>query len=400
VAEDAVEALAAAAEFDICTSCDARVTEGRPLQGAITRLQRPDGGCLSVLKVLLSDACHYDCAYCACRSERRFRRHSLTPDALARAFIELNRAGLVDGLFLSSGIHSSPAESMEKIVTAVEILRTQHQFTGYVHLKVLPGAPRDCVERAVEIADRTSVNMEAPTQRGLDALSSRKHQAEDVIQRMHWIREAAARARPGSLKAGQTTQFVVGATNESDREIITAVDGLRQSVGLRRAYFSAFRPIRDTPLEGEPPCPPLRQHRLYQADWLLREYGFEKPDLAFDGTGNLPLAMDPKLAYALRNLHRFPIEVNTAGKDELLRVPGIGPRVAQRVLLARQRGRLTSYGELRALGLANARARPFLLVDGRREGKISDALRRNRLHPGQLELFLPAEAVRLATAVH
>ncbi len=274
------------------------------------------------------------------------------------------------------------------MLTSAEILRDKHRFSGYLHLKVLPGAPYDCVQRAVELADRVSVNMEAPTQHNLDRLATRKRLSQDIIQRMHWIRRAAERAGPGKLKSGQSTQFVVGPAGESDREILNSVQALRRSVGLRRAYFSAFTPVADTPLEGEPPTPPLRQHRLYQADWLLREYGFKLADICFDQHGKLPLHTDPKVAFALHNLHLFPLEVNRATRRELLRVPGIGPRSARRLLAARRRGHIASVDELRRLGMTLRRAAPFLLCDGRRLGRLSDLFRRTPTSPAQLQLAL------------
>jgi predicted DNA-binding helix-hairpin-helix protein len=274
---------------------------------------------------------------------------------------------------------------MQDMLTAVEALRERHQFRGYVHLKILPGSPYDAVERAVDLADRVSVNIEAPTQKALDHLSSDKALAEDVIKRMHWIKQAAERSG-GKLKAGQTTQFVVGVAGESDREILNASEGLRRSVGLRRSYFSAFRPIADTPLAGEPPAPPMRQHRLYQADWLLRHYAFDLGDIAFDQAGHLPLALDPKLAFALHHLHEYPVEVNRATRAELLRVPGIGLRSVERILAARQSAKLTSLDDLRALGAVTRRAAPFLLVGGRQEGRLNDLLRKQRVAMDQLAL--------------
>jgi predicted DNA-binding helix-hairpin-helix protein len=284
------------------------------------------------------------------------------------------------------------------MLTAVEALREKHGFRGYVHLKVLPGAPYDMVEKAVELADRVSVNMESPTQKTLDRLSANKALAEDVITRMHWIRRASEKARPGSLKSGQTTQFVVGVAGETDRQLLSASEALRRSVGLRRAYFSAFRPIPDTPLAGEPAAPLMRQNRLYQADWLLRFYGFYLSEIAFDTDGHLPLAIDPKLGFALRNLHLFPIDVNDAGRASLLRIPGIGPKSADRILEARLRGRLKSLEGLREIGVATGRAAPFLLVDGRHQGRFSDVLRKHRAAMDQLHLDLsPAPATASAT---
>jgi putative DNA modification/repair radical SAM protein len=374
---DKLTLLSAAADFDLCATCAAtsQVTAGEVLAHSITRLFLPNGRTLSVLKVLMTDACHYDCFYCANRSERRCRRHSFTPDELASSFMHLRDCGLVNGLFLSSGIHSRADETMRDMLTAVEIVRKQHRFPGYIHLKILPGAPYDCVAEAVELADRVSVNMEAPTQSALDRLGTRKRLAEDIIQRMHWIRQAAARAGQDKLKSGQTTQFVVGPAGESDREVLASVSALRRSVGLRRAYFSAFRPVSDTPLEGETPTPPMRQHRLYQAEWLLREYGFNLADIPFDDEGRLPLGLDPKVGFAVRSLHLFPIEVNGASRAELMRVPGIGPKSASRIIAARRGGRITSLGELRRMGVTIRRAAPFVLCAGRRMGHISDLLR-------------------------
>lgn len=388
---DKLTLLSTAARFDLCATCGpvSQVVADDTFANSITRLFRPDGSTFAVLKVLMSDACHYDCLYCANRAERPFRRHAFTPDELASNFMDLRDRDLVSGLFLSSGIHGSPAASMADMLTAVEILREKNRFSGYVHLKVLPGAPYDCIERAVELADRVSVNMEAPAQRNLDRLATKKSLSTDIIQRMQWIRKAAEHAGPGKLKSGQCTQFVVGPAGESDREILNSVEALRRSVGLRRAYFSAFSPVPDTPLEGEPLTPPLRQHRLYQTQWLLRDYGFQLADICFDENGKLPIDTDPKVASALRNLHRFPVEVNRATQQELLRVPGIGPRSARRLLAARRRGRITSLNDLRNLRVTVRRAAPFLLCDGRRVGRLSDLFRQTPVPPDQLQL-LPA----------
>jgi len=385
--------LSAAAEFDACAECSPRASRDvRDLiSPSITRLHLPRAGCLSVLKVLQTNACEYDCLYCANRAERRCRRYALKPEDLAAGFADLHARGIVNGLFLSSGINGSAAATMARMIDTVEIIRTRYDFRGYVHLKVLPGAPYDCIERAVLLADRLSVNVEAPTQQALDHLSTRKHLYSDVIQRMHWIRRAAQQAGEGVLRSGQTTQFVIGAAGESDRETLNAVEGLRRSVGLRRAYFSAFSPIGDTPLADEPPAPALRQHRLYQADWLLREYGFHLGDLVFDETGNLPMETDPKLAFAARNPQLFPIEVNRASRADLLRVPGIGPRSAARILAARARGRLTSVDDLRNLGVPASRAAPFLLIDGRPGGDPARILSR-RTRASQLGLPLACSA--------
>jgi len=266
---------------------------------------------------------------------------------------------------------------MGDMLATAEILRERYAFTGYIHLKVLPGAPYACVERAVDLADRVSVNMEAPTAAQLARIAPDKHMFGDVVQRMQWIRRAAA-AREGLMRAGQSTQLIVGAGRETDREILNAVNALYRDVGLRRAYFSGFQPVSDTPLAEQAPAPPMREHRLYQVDWLLRRYAgvYAMGDIAFAPDGNLPLGLDPKVAIALGQRARFPVEVNRADYADLLRVPGIGPRSAQRIVRERRAGRFAQLDELRRLGVVVRRAAPFLLINGRAQGDVDAFARR------------------------
>lgn len=261
---------------------------------------------------------------------------------------------------------------MERMIATVELVRFKYQFKGYIHLKLLPGCEQAAVERAVQLADRVSVNLEAPNAERLRKLSEDKHLDQDLLQPMQWSKEF--RERGLGAKAGLTTQFVVGAAGESDHEILSTVAGLYRKVELSRAYFSAFQPIMNTPLDHLPATPPQREHRLYQSDFLLRQYGFVLEDLIFDTAGNLCTEIDPKLAWARAHPGFFPLEINRASREDLLRVPGIGPKSAGRILRVRRQERFRRIEDLRATGAVAERAAPFLLLDG-------------RLAPRQLELF-------------
>jgi len=393
-----LSALGAAARFDVCTaSCGpaaSRRMRASPLgeisRRAITRIALPDGGTVPLLKILQTNACRHNCHYCANRADRGHRRFRFTPEEMSAAFMDLYHHRHVQGLFLSSGVEGSPARTMADMLTTVEILRERHAFRGYIHLKVLPGAPYDCVERAVELANRVSVNMEAPTEAQLRRIAPDKHMPDDVVQRMHWIKRAAA-AREGAMASGQSTQFVVGAGRETDRELLTSATALYRDLGLRRVYFSAFEPVSDTPLEAQPPAPQMREHRLYQTDWLLRCYAgvYSLGDVVFADDGNLSLDVDPKLAIALRQRERFPIELNRADYADLLRVPGIGPRSARAIVKQRKsHGRFAHLDDLRRAGAVIRRAAPFILINGRAQGS-ADAFARLAARPAPHRDQLP-----------
>ena len=239
----------------------------------------------------------------------------------------------------------------------------QRGFQGYVHLKIMPGASDAAVEAAMAVATRVSINLEAPSARRLSRLTSTKS-FQEILDKLRRIRALQA-AHPRWVPAGQVTQFVVGGAGESDAEILDVVARLYRELGLKRVYYSAFTPVPGTALEGRAPTPPLREHRLYQADWLLRDYGFQREELVLDPDGNLPLAADPKLAWALHHPERFPVEVNTVPERELLRVPGIGPLSARRIVALRRTARIRSLRDLSRLGVAVSRARGFLLLDGK-----------------------------------
>jgi putative DNA modification/repair radical SAM protein len=363
-----VEILGRSAQYDLCgEACGTDAARKKDDLGRwIYPAALPDGRRVAMLKVLLSNACRKDCYYCANRASRDFRRVSFKPEELARAFDQMHRKGLVEGLFLSSGICGNASRTMDQMIATVELVRKRYAFSGYVHLKILPGASFAHVERAVQLATRVSVNLEAPNAERLARIAPRKDFTASLLQPMHWAKGLIKSSNGRLVPAGQTTQFVVGAAGESDQEILVTTARLYEEIGLARAYFSAFQPVVDTPLEGHPPTPPLREHRLYQSDWLLRQYDFTFEELIFDEAGNLPCEADPKMMWAQAHPERFPIEVNRVGREELLRVPGLGPRSVARILRLRRRGTFRTLTDLKKTGAVVGRAAPFILLDGKR----------------------------------
>ena len=363
-----IEILGRSAQYDLCSeACGSEATRQRDDLGRwIYPAVLPDGKRVTLLKVLLTNACERDCAYCANRRGRDFRRVSFTPEELARTFEEMWRRGQVEGLFLSSGVCGRSGQTMDRMIATVEIIRQRIAFPGYVHLKILPGATPAHIERAMQLATRVSVNLEAPNPARLARIAPSKDFTAALLEPMRWVQRLRQESEGRLAPAGQTTQFVVGAAGESDREILTTADLLYRQVGLTRAYFSAFQPVPDTPLAGHPPTPLWREHRLYQSDWLLRKYGFTFEELVFDEDGNLPRQADPKMMWATAHPERFPIEVNRASREELLRIPGIGPRAAARIVRLRKRGKFRELSDLRRVGAIPKRAAPFVLLDGRR----------------------------------
>lgn len=330
----------------------------------IHRAVMPGGKRIALLKTLLTSACERDCHYCAFRQGRDFRRATFSPDELARLFMRMHWSGIAQGLFLSSGVAGGGPSTEDRLIDTAQILRRRYRFRGYIHLKIMPGAERDQIETAMRLANRVSVNLEAPNSSRLSSLAPRKVFGAELFQRLRWI-EDIRREKPGPWPSS-TTQFVVGASDERDVELLATTEFLYREAGLARTYFTAFSPVPDTPLEHHPPTPAEREHRLYQASFLLRDYDFCAEELPFDRHGNLPLDTDPKLALAQVTLVHTPVEVNTASRRELLRVPGIGPKGAEKVARARQSGKLRDLGDLGKLGIATQRVAPFVLLDGRR----------------------------------
>jgi predicted DNA-binding helix-hairpin-helix protein len=361
-----IEALGESAQYDLCNTCGAAARRRDDLGRWIYPAALPDGGRVRVLKVLMTNVCEKNCYYCGVRASRDVPRTSFTPEELAGAFDRMQRADLVDGLFLSSGVCASADQTMDRMIACVELLRACYRFSGYVHLKLLPGCSTGHVERAVQLAQRVSVNLEAPNAARLETIAPRKDFFHELTEPMRMAKQLIDASGGRLAPAGQSTQFVVGAAGEPDREILSTVSGLYSELNLRRAYYSAFQPVPGTPLDGREPTPAWREHRLYQADWLLRFYGYTFDDLIFDGGGNLPRKADPKLLHARSHPEIFPVEVNCASREELLRVPGLGPRSVARLLAWRRQGTLRELTSLSRAGAVAERAAPFVLLDGRR----------------------------------
>lgn len=358
--------LGSAAKYDICSAsaCSPETASWAAAspRNAVCHSFTPDGRCISLFKVLQTNNCQKDCSYCPNRVQRDIPRASFTSDELARVFHEFYRRNYVEGIFLSSGIAKGPSYTMEELIKTAELLRFNYKYKGYIHLKIIPGAKYEYVERAVQLATRVSINIEAPTPGHLQKLSKLKNYDDEIINRMKWIKQFSTK---GNLPAGQTTQFIVGAAGESDSDIIKTSSSLYSQTGLRRIYFSAFQPVSGTPLEGLKAAPVIREHRLYQCDFLMRQYGFNLNDIYFSKEGNLPLDLDPKMSFALNNLHLFPLEVNKASVRELLRVPGIGPASARRIIQARRNFLINSSDELKNMGVVVKKALPFVQINGR-----------------------------------
>ena len=336
----------------------------------------PYGPHRTLLRILMTNACSFNCHYCPMRRDRELPRTLLTPDEIVRIFLTAVARNWASGLFITTGIPGRPTRVMDQLITVLELLRLKHRYRGYIHVKIVPGADDAQVERITALASRVSINLETPCGESLAAIAPDKRFATTwhTLQRAQGQVVAARQEErqgrprddltPGGA-AGLTTQFVVGATPDTDRTLIAKSGELYRRGGVHHVHFSAFRPIRDTPLEGMPGSPVVREHRLYQADHLIRRYGFRGDEIIFDSLGNLPHTHDPKLAWALAHPELFPLELNTASREELLRVPGIGPRVADRIVATRRTALLRS-GDLRRLGATLTRAQGFLMIKGRR----------------------------------
>ena len=361
----------------------------------------PGVGNRRIFRILLTNACRFSCDYCPMRAERDLPRHALEPASLARLFMTAFRRGWCDGLFVTSGIPKDPVFAMERMLELVEILRFTHGYRGYLHAKALAGAEPGQIERLVRLVDRVSYNLEAPCQRALDEHAPGKsvasgvallETARDAALAVREARRASARQAPAPLPASLSARPTPGretppsarrhesrrddavrrgTRQESDRELLSFAEGLEKKRLIHHPQFAAFRPIRNTPLENVPETPPLRERRLYQADHLMREYGFSAEELVYGKDGHLPLDHDPKLTWALANPGRFPVELTTASREELQRVPGFGPRAVERILETRARESLRDAADLKRLGVQVGRAGGFVTLRGRLIGTRS-----------------------------
>ncbi len=332
----------------------------------------PQGGTINLLKTLMTTACKNDCIYCPFRAGRDTLREHLTADEMAKVFIDLFRGGIAQGLFLSSGIVKNAVLTQDEIIKTAEILRQRYSFKGYLHLKIMPGSERDQVIRTMQLANRISVNLEAPNAFRLSTLAPKKDFELELMQTLQYVdlvrREMPAYEGWNGRWCSSATQFVVGAVGESDRELLETSESLYRTVQLGRTFFSAFTPHPDTPLENHSGTPLVRQNHLYQASYLLRDYGFQCRELVFSGDGNLPEDRDPKLAWAQVHIQESPIEINTADRFQLLRIPGIGPKGADRIIAARKVHRLKELSNLSKLGIRTQNPAKFILLNGKRPG--------------------------------
>lgn len=351
--------LSADAQYDLACACSSSKDEHRrrsPAGGWIYPVTLPEGGRSTLFKTLISNECSNDCKYCPLRDERDFRRCSLGPEETASQFMKYYNAGEVFGMFLSSSVCGTPDVAMSRLTAAAELLRRKHRFRGYIHLKVIPGASPAAIERAVSLSSAVSVNIETPGAENLRKLSVRKDYLNDIIEPIKLISRLTGRGCR-SQRVKQTTQFIVGAAGEKDRQIVKYMSGLYDRLNLHRIYFSAYQHglgSADLPGERNPPDNSndilTREHRLYQVDFLLRKYGFSGEEIPFDCNGNLPLDTDPKEAWARANPGFFPVDVNRAPREELLRVPGLGQVTADRIIRRRRTGRLRSINQIGRTG--------------------------------------------------
>jgi predicted DNA-binding helix-hairpin-helix protein len=335
------------------------------LSDCISHVQTPTGA-KPILKSMLTTACERNCFYCPFRAGHSgTKRLTIAPDEMASAFNTMQQSGKVDGMFLSSGIIKGSVTTQDKLIDTVEILRKRYQYRGYIHLKIMPGAEYDQLHRAMQLADRVSINLEAPTPERLEALAPKKDFTGELLlelQRAHQIK-----ANDPRIRASIVTQFVVGAVGDTDLELLSLSDRLYNQLGIARAYYSGFSPVAGTPLENVAPTAAIREHRLYQASFLLRDYAWDVEDLPFVLDGNLRTDVDPKMAYAEAHLSQNPIDIMAADKLQLMRLPGVGLKGAEAILAARQQRTLMDFGQLARLGIRTPeQIAPFVLFDGKR----------------------------------
>lgn len=376
-----LQILSDAAKYDVsCSSSgSSRSNKGGLGNGHISGICHSwsdDGRCISLLKILLSNSCVYDCAYCVNRITNDVPRASFIPQEVVELTINFYRRNYIEGLFLSSAVYKNPDYTMEQLLQTVKILRTENNFNGYIHLKAIPGADSALIYEAGLYVDRMSVNIELPSNEGLKFLAPQKKK-EAIIKPMGFIKnqitekshdKAIFKHSPRFVPAGQTTQLIVGATPDRDITILRLSENLYNHFNLKRVYYSAYVPVSDNPrlpVISKPPL--LREHRLYQADWLLRFYGFKAEELLSEKNPDFDIALDPKCDWAIKNLNYFPVEINTAPYEMLLRIPGVGIVSAQRILAARRMSSL-DYSALKKLGVVLKRARFFITCRGKYQG--------------------------------
>lgn len=353
--------LTDSAQYDLCDYVSHNKSSQINLPGIYEAIGH--NGCkIPLFKTLLTNKCKNDCKYCINQSKRNFTRLELSPEELARAFLGYYNRGLVNGLFLSSGIAGDVDETMEKQIETVQLLRKKYGYDDYIHLKVVPGASKDSIKRAMALANRVSINIEAATPSGLAELSSTKDYNKDILKRLSWINSLQHKSTtyPNST---HTTQLIVGANNESDKEILKRMEKIYKKSDLKRTYFSAFTPIEGTEYSNKEACTTDRTAKLYNADSLLNDYHYNVKELVFDENDKLSLTQDPKIS-AAKNMDIFPVEINSAPLIELVRVPGIGVKSARQIISIRKKNPFSNKEQLRKLGVVVDRAEPYIKISG------------------------------------
>ncbi|MCL2699089.1 MAG: putative DNA modification/repair radical SAM protein [Defluviitaleaceae bacterium] len=370
--------LSDAAKYDVaCTSSGIdrggkKGQLGNAAAAGICHSFSADGRCVTLLKVLQTNVCIYDCQYCVNRRSNDVPRAAFLPEELAQLTVDFYRRNYIEGLFLSSAVIKNPDYTMEMLCRTLSLVRDKYRFNGYIHVKAIPGADPELIRGAGLLADRMSVNIELPSEDSLKLLAPEKNK-QDILAPMNAVKNGIIRSKaemtlykhaPSFVPAGQSTQLIVGATPESDHRIVTLAQGLYDKYSLKRVFYSAYTPVtREHPILPFTRAPLLREHRLYQADWLLRFYKFRAEELLREDQ-NLDLNMDPKCSWAINNLDQFPVEVNTAEYETLLRVPGIGVKSAQKIISSRRVGRL-DFDNLRKMNIVLKRAKYFITCGGR-----------------------------------
>lgn len=372
--EEKVRVLTVGAKYDVsCSSSGGKTSAkagyvGNTATGGICHSFTSDGRCISLLKILLSNHCIYDCLYCANRRSNDIPRARLTPDELCRLTINFYRRNYIEGLFLSCAVEASPDRTMEKLIETVELLRTKYKFRGYIHLKAIPGADKSLIDRAAAFADRMSLNIELPSEGSLKLLAPQKKKDAILLPMRQlaetYIHDQLEKPRAKKIPAGQTTQMIIGASPDTDARILRLSQGLYDNFRLKRVYYSSYVPVNtDNSLLPMVPSDLRREHRLYEADFLIRLYGFKAEELLPADT-NLSLDIDVKSDWALNNYGLFPLEINKASYEMLLRVPGIGVRNAYRIAEARRHGKIT-FESLKKMRVVLKRAKYFITADGK-----------------------------------
>ena len=367
-----LEILSEDSQYDLACACASNKDERRKNTGNgkwLYPVSLPQGGKSIIFKTLLSNTCSNDCGYCPLRSETNVKRCSLTPDETANFFMQYLRKEKLQGIFLSSGVIGTPDRTMEKINAVARILREKYRYRGYVHLKVIPGASDAAIEDSISLASAVSLNIETAGEKAFHKLSQKKDYLKDIIKPLKLISEVTSKGSKFS-KVTTTTQFIVGASDEKDRDIIKYMSGLYGRLHFNRIYFSAYQSgLGKSDIPGEniifqtPNDPLVREHRLYQVDFLLRKYGFDGNEIIVDPSGNLNLDKDPKEIWAISNPSFFPVNINSASKEEIMRIPGVGLISAARIIKYRRIHRLQSLYDVGLKGKLLAKATPYITID-------------------------------------